>query len=619
MSNRIGRSSSIMTRSLSGALLLGCLAIMRPGLAQEPLVQITSPPDGSVVNPGQAVSVVVTPADGVTLTQVAVIGENPIGFGQLATTAPFQVSVTIPSSMKLGAYHLVAVATAQSGPEIYSDPITIDVERPDTPSQIVAMLPQITFEAQGEQLPLRIQGTFADGSSLDITESSSLSYSSSDTTVATVDHNGIVTAVAAGSVTVTATYGQGGEGPHVTIPVTVPTPVLSSAPTSLSFSDQSIGTTSPEQTLILTNDSNGPLTVLSVEPTGEFAESDTCVNTSPLDPGGTCTINVTFTPSANGTTTGALDIANSFNVVPLTVPLTGTGTGTAARLSMAPSSLSFSGQIVGTTSSAQAITLTNTGNGTSTFGKIAAAGDFAIATSGTTCTTANALPAGAKCAVAVTFTPTSGGNRAGSVTFTDIALGSPQVVMLTGVGQDFGISAASGSSSSATVTPGQSATYKVSLSPLGGFSQVVSLACSGAPSESGCTISPSSVTLSGSTASTATVTVTTTAASAGPPGLDSSPRTRGPGSQRSPIIWLLTLSALAAISLTGRRRRWLALVVAGGIVAFSLACGGSGGGGGGGGRDPGTPLGTYTLTVMGSATPGTANLQHFVTLTLRVD
>jgi len=77
---------------------------------------------------------------------------------------------------------------------------------------------------------------------------------------------------------------------------------------------------------------------------------------------------------------------------------------------------------------------------------------------------------------------------------------------LTLMVQDFSIS---GSPSLATVVPGQSGTYTVSVTPEVGLSQAVSLSCTGAPTGATCSISPGSVTLSGSAASTATVTVAT--------------------------------------------------------------------------------------------------------------
>jgi hypothetical protein len=72
--------------------------------------------------------------------------------------------------------------------------------------------------------------------------------------------------------------------------------------------------------------------------------------------------------------------------------------------------------------------------------------------------------------------------RNGTLTVTDSASDSPQTASFTGIGQDF--SMAPSSSSSATVSPGQTASYTIAVVPDGGFSQTVLFGCSGAPSGS---------------------------------------------------------------------------------------------------------------------------------------
>jgi hypothetical protein len=98
-------------------------------------------------------------------------------------------------------------------------------------------------------------------------------------------------------------------------------------------------------------------------------------------------------------------------------------------VTLSPSSLTFSNQAVGTTSGPQVVTLTNTGSATLTISSIAANGDFAPISA---CTAS--LGAGSACTVSVAFTPTAGGTRTGTLTFTDSASGSPQTVSLTGTG-----------------------------------------------------------------------------------------------------------------------------------------------------------------------------------------
>jgi hypothetical protein len=109
-----------------------------------------------------------------------------------------------------------------------------------------------------------------------------------------------------------------------------------------------------------------------------------------------------------------------------TIPLT----GGLAPLGVLPTFLSFGNEVVGTTSPAKTVTLTNTSTGTLQISTIMPSGDFAI--SANTC---GATLAGKKsCKVSITFTPMALGKLTGTLTFTDNAINSPQTVPLSGTG-----------------------------------------------------------------------------------------------------------------------------------------------------------------------------------------
>jgi hypothetical protein len=109
------------------------------------------------------------------------------------------------------------------------------------------------------------------------------------------------------------------------------------------------------------------------------------------------------------------------------------GPGNAPVASFSAASLSFGNQPIGTTSSAQTATLSNTGNATLTITSISITGanasDFAQ-----TNTCGSAVAAGANCTISLIFTPSAAGTRTASLNVTDNASGSPQVVTLTGMG-----------------------------------------------------------------------------------------------------------------------------------------------------------------------------------------
>jgi len=101
--------------------------------------------------------------------------------------------------------------------------------------------------------------------------------------------------------------------------------------------------------------------------------------------------------------------------------------------SLSPTSLTFGQQGTGSTSAAQSVMLSNTGNASLSISSIALSGtnsgDFAQTNN---CHTS--VGAGANCTINVTFTPSATGSRSASLTITDNATGSPQTLSLTGTG-----------------------------------------------------------------------------------------------------------------------------------------------------------------------------------------
>lgn len=97
------------------------------------------------------------------------------------------------------------------------------------------------------------------------------------------------------------------------------------APSSLSFSAQRVGTTSDEKSFTLTNsDSTDDLQLHGIDVHGPFAETNDCP--SSLVPLASCTIKVTFKPTATGTDTGSVDVYDQWAGSPAIISLTGTGT-----------------------------------------------------------------------------------------------------------------------------------------------------------------------------------------------------------------------------------------------------------------------------------------------------
>jgi hypothetical protein len=193
-------------------------------------------------------------------------------------------------------------------------------------------------------------------------------------------------------------------------------------------------------------------------------------------------------------------------------------------------------------------------------------------------------------------------------------------VLINNTGQrpDFSLFA---TTQSASVSAGQTANYSISVNPLGGFNQTVSLACSGAPALATCTVSPAMIQVSGTPAA-AMVSVTTTAPSHG----FALPLIRHsfPKWNRMQTPFLLALFAVVLILrlLLGReqqqQRAWSSWALIA-LICFGLtmtSCGGGSSSSNGGGGSAGTQAGSYTITVTGTFTSGSTTLTHSTKLTL---
>ena len=330
-----------------------------------------------------------------------------------------------------------------------------------------------------------------------------------------------------------------------------------------------------------------------------FASGSTTLGTGTLS-SGVATLNVTSL--AVGTDSVTASYPGDTNFAPATATAVSIAVGAAAPfVTLAPGSLTFAAQTTGSTSTAQTVTLTNSGTAALSITSIAASGDFAETNN---CGTN--VAASSTCTISVTFTPTAGGTRTGTLAITDNAGGSPQTVALTGTGSTLTVSS---SSTSLTVSSaGGSATAAIQLAAAGGFSGTVNLACTVVYQGTGsatdtptCSLNPAQQQVSGTGSASTTLTVNTSAPSS--------------ASVHNPFL-PLGGGALAALLLfiSIPRRRWygwrLLAVLSVVITGSCLGCGGGGSNG-----NPGTTAGSYNVTV--TATSGTVKTSLTIPLTVQ--
>jgi trimeric autotransporter adhesin len=381
------------------------------------------------------------------------------------------------------------------------------------------------------------------------------------------------------------------------------------APTTLNFGSVLVGTPA-SLTVQVANNGGVPSTFTAVSATGDFAAAGDCPTAGrPLPANTSCTVQVTFTPTATGRRTGTLSVATDATTLPLTVALT--GIGTQSLLQIAPGALSFGSLVLGASANLS-LTLTNAGTATVQGLRLALTGDYALTVP---CPTATLAP-GATCIATVTFTPTSFGSRAGVLTIDSSGSNSPAAVPLTGTGISNGsflLSVNGGTAASVTVVSGNPAAFNLTATPQNSFSGTVVLTCSAviAAQNAFCALLPSSIPLAG-TAQNAVATITTITSVAAAQ-LQRSRRSITALCVLAPgLLWSFGIGP-------GRRksRRHTKLLLWAALTAFLAAASGCGSKVGVNPNLRYTPAGTYQYQVTASSTSG-VQLSQTVTLNLTV-
>ncbi len=231
-------------------------------------------------------------------------------------------------------------------------------------------------------------------------------------------------------------------------------PAVSLSPSSLAFGNQLVGTTSASQSIVVTNAGSATLNVGTASTSAPFAiVTDGCSNTT-VAAGSSCTVQLSFAPTAAGAASGTLSIPDDASGSPQAVGLSGMGLqphGTAS-----PSAISFGDVRVGNAAAAQTITLTNDGNTTVHVSTATLTGDSSFSVAANSCSGAT-LVVGAACTVQVGFAPANVGSFTANLSFSDDASNSPQTLAISGSGAD--------ACSNSAVAPGSTCTIQVNFAP----------------------------------------------------------------------------------------------------------------------------------------------------------
>ncbi len=421
------------------------------------------------------------------------------------------------------------------------------------------------------------------------------------------------------------TVEQGGQG--------IQGPTLGATPSGLTFTSVTAGQTSNPQNIVLKSLGAQSVSLSTIQISGpnasDFRETDNCIASPVLPTNHTCTISITYAPTALGASQANLFVTDNAAGSPQAIPLSGTAVApppAAPNVTLNPaSSLSFPGTATqGISTTPQNVTVTNSGDAPLQILSAVLSGfnssDFSI--SSDSCS--GSIAAKASCTISMVFSPQAAGVRTSTLTITDNAANSPQSLTLTGTAGSAATITTTGSTT-ATLTAGQTAQFNLQATPGSGFSGTLSFSCSGAPFGANCTV-PGTLPISNGTPVSFTVSVSTLGAS------QVLPVARIPISPVRPVAqWLpfFSLCALALLILFFESKRYTFKLAR--IAAFSLSIllvfSGIGCGGGSGSvQTPSSPAsqtvatpaiqpaaGTYSATQSISITDATAGATVYYT------
>jgi hypothetical protein len=181
------------------ALSLGA-AILQ---AQDQL-EIVSPGNGQLVSAGSQLTVTIN-ASAARLQKVSLTGDGPFSHSAVFSAPPYRFSYLIPANQPAGRYGMKAEGITESGAPVRSQTIEVDIECADKPKKLQSEWQTLSV-AERDTAKLLIWGVFADGSRVDLTRSSQMTYSSDRADVAAISGDGVISGSVAGKARITAKY-----------------------------------------------------------------------------------------------------------------------------------------------------------------------------------------------------------------------------------------------------------------------------------------------------------------------------------------------------------------------------------------------------------------------------
>ena len=281
------------------------------------------------IDPATGAVTDVNPAVGGNAFQVQTLAFSPAGVLYGAASSLYTIDTATGVLTLIGAF-------AQQNADIRG----MEFVTAAPPSPAVSLTPaSLAFGSQGvgttsASQPLTLQnvgtatlniGSIAASGDFAQTNNCGATLAASASCTINVTFTPTVAGVRSGAVTVTS---DAPGSPHASslsgTGTVAPTPAaVSLTPATLAFGSAVVGTTTAAQALTLQNIGGSTLNIASIAASGDFAQTNACGAT--LAPSATCTISVTFSPTALGARSGAVSVTSNAAGSPHTAALSGTG------------------------------------------------------------------------------------------------------------------------------------------------------------------------------------------------------------------------------------------------------------------------------------------------------
>jgi len=188
-----------------------------------------------------------------------------------------------------------------------------------------------------------------------------------------------------------------------------------------------------------------------------------------LQPGQSCSVLISFTPSVAGSRAAALTITDNASPTTESAQLSGIGLAPAPAVTLVPGSLDF-GNVAQGASASLSISVSNSGNATLHITSVVLGGANPTDYSSSSPTCSSPIVVSSTCTIIVTFTPLASGVRSATVAITDDAPGSPQTVTVNGMGVNVApaVTLVPSSLDFGSVTQGTTSSLNISVKNSGG-------------------------------------------------------------------------------------------------------------------------------------------------------